>query len=885
MKAYLVKRKTLLQSGLKENGSDTIIPFDNINVEIGNDDPTQVVLPSLGEVARLVNEAVRARFEVAYTYEFDNSVFANPLPTPAELLALYNTPTGIVAKDLQGNDVVLTSDPSGTQLNDFDGILAINEDTGQVEVAGYVNGAFSIDQTQNSLPELIGNIEIRIDANEQDIVDLQNQGAVNRSDIDGLENVVVKTASADTTLGSVGGALIREDKYNSEQALQNDKLTALESADTAINGEITDAKARLTTIEGQQTTQDGLITNNANNIATNVQNITDLDTRVTDAESRVTAVELQANGNEAKANMNEQNINFITPTVDANQIGVSDYFDNKAGFLRVDDVQSFADVVANPPIAVVRNGDIFTFPLSTLDTTNFLGGETITSYLTSTSNLPVGTSERTIEVRDSFDNTSGTQQIIALDGKESNVTVTISAGALVIDTSGIGAGEKDDLETFSLRRLIQIGALGGGADLVARQAADNAQSTANEGLAKANTNETNITTLSGRVTTNETSINTLTTNVGTNTTNIATNLTKINANTTKANTNATNIATNTGNISTNTTNIADNTTDIATNRQALNAKQDAVDNSLTTTTKSVVGAINEVKTFGDTTRSIASQIAGVHVVTGGTTMGQVPIASSLTDIIGAELPTGVADISDLTTEQEVFNAVEIGKKYLISIRAASGTVFKSIVTCAIKTATSATLTGADSLIGFTGVGALKVVVSSTGTDAPSSEYTPISVGDPTNDTHAVTLKYFNDNIPSGGGTTNVRIPSGTPSSPIDIEYMENIDWVATLNAEKIPYTALFEIETVNQSDSVTGVILLSLNFEVRDGAVNFSGTLSPATFSSELSLGYVFLGEGTGYQAIYSDLGNSQSEGFGQTNAISLPFKPEFKAYVPPSAP
>ena len=117
------------------------------------------------------------------------------------------------------------------------------------------------------------------------------------------------------------------------------------------------------------------------------------------------------------------------------------------------------------------------------------------------------------------------------------------------------------------------------------------QSDLNTLTTKVNTNTSNISANTSNITKNTNSINSINTTLST-----LAKQSDLNTLTTKVNTNTSNISTNTSNISSLTTKVNNNTSDIT---NLKNNKQDKTDNNLATTSKTVVGGINELKTSLD----------------------------------------------------------------------------------------------------------------------------------------------------------------------------------------------------------------------------------------------------------------------------------------------
>ena len=117
------------------------------------------------------------------------------------------------------------------------------------------------------------------------------------------------------------------------------------------------------------------------------------------------------------------------------------------------------------------------------------------------------------------------------------------------------------------------------------------QSDLNDLSGKVITNTNNISTNTSNITKNTNSINSINTTLST-----LAKQSDLNTLTTKVNTNTSNISTNTSNISSLTTKVNNNTSDIT---NLKNNKQDKTDNNLATTSKTVVGGINELKTSLD----------------------------------------------------------------------------------------------------------------------------------------------------------------------------------------------------------------------------------------------------------------------------------------------
>ncbi len=144
MPEYLVKRRTILEAGLKEASDETtIIPFDNLRVEVGNADPTKVVLLSKEEILILAQELQDTIGNLKYSQFYDKAQgggadYAATLPSGAELQALYNG-AGIVVED-SATGAQVTLQATTNPVADGDSVLFHDTASGLFEEGIFQSG-------------------------------------------------------------------------------------------------------------------------------------------------------------------------------------------------------------------------------------------------------------------------------------------------------------------------------------------------------------------------------------------------------------------------------------------------------------------------------------------------------------------------------------------------------------------------------------------------------------------------------------------------------------------------------------------------------------------------------------------------------------------------
>lgn len=178
-KKYLVRKNRVLMGGFKYTEDPSVI-ISNANISIDtakNEDPSNVILPSLKKVIQTFNELKERSFNIQYTFEFNSNsqLYGDGIPNASQLESLYSG-SGIVAKDLQNSLITLQRNPVGAaiSLREGEGIVVINIDSGKFEVAGYQAGKILIDNSKNNLTGIIAAVEDRVVINENDISSLEN---------------------------------------------------------------------------------------------------------------------------------------------------------------------------------------------------------------------------------------------------------------------------------------------------------------------------------------------------------------------------------------------------------------------------------------------------------------------------------------------------------------------------------------------------------------------------------------------------------------------------------------------------------------------------------------------------------------------------------------
>ena len=162
--------------------------------------------------------------------------------------------------------------------------------------------------------------------------------------------------------------------------------------------------------------------------------------------------------------------------IDQNTIITQQFENERADYVRVEDISGSATLVINKPITD-EGADNYKIDLQGIDFSNFKVGPNADVKLTAGSN--------SVFVKDSFNDSSGTDQTISLDGKTKNVNVKITPTEIIISGNlGNSAASLLGLTASTITQLSSAAA-GSAIDTTARQQAFAANTKAQQAEVKA----------------------------------------------------------------------------------------------------------------------------------------------------------------------------------------------------------------------------------------------------------------------------------------------------------------------------------------------------------------------------------------------------------------
>ncbi len=550
----------------------------------------------------------------------------------------------------------------------------------------------------------ISNLVTRADDLEQEVQTLENEVINNKTEADATKAIA--------------------DQNKLDIATDNTHLTTLD-------GEVKANKTEADATKVVASTNTTNIATNTANISTNTGDITDVKTEQTTQNSRLTALESTSTANYVTAYRKWTGTitgTATNPTDNTTDIDLSS--------ITGDDGNTF-DFTAGNDFTVWMSASVATIPfeLNALIQTDRAEPQIIQL-------VREGGGGNDIQILYAKLSTAGILTLTRSDGTELDFTsIKVNELSEVIRAAATGLATKSELAPIGIKATAadtlskaNEGKITTNTAGIAKNVTDIATNKTNisKNTVSITANTTTIATVKATATTayneaaaNKTNITKNTTAIATNTTHIATNTSGVAANKASAATNATHIAANTAKGNANATAIAHNTTGLA-------GKQDKTDSALSTTSKSIVGAINEVKIGSD----LATKIGALKTSDGDT-------LSTTTEVIQTVKSNPVIDLTHLTTQDEYFNAIEAGKYYIVK----DITRTKAVVYCYAKSATTANVSGEVWSVPVKPI----VMIFNKGRGALISfSANNFSIPTPTQDLYAANKKYVDDRVASGG---------------------------------------------------------------------------------------------------------------------------------------
>lgn len=322
--AVLLRKNVIIDGGIKsETDNDTIIPFDNISIQIGSADPEKVVLVSREEIFRLAEEFKNIIGNLKYNQFYGDDRYTASLPTAKELNHLYTT-TGIPDLNEADKPGTVTLSLADNPATEYDSILFHDINTGLFEEGIFVGGQWIISELKNELPNTINDI-------------YTNLNSLNNS-VDNLDDKVVLDDSSDTPLKDFNGKLISELHLNN--SFRNSSAQDLIDNNLRIDISNKLDKVAPADIRFNSTDNGDRIIQNRDDIVTNADDININKTTISDNASNILK-----NTNDINAySTSKQNTNLVYKTgttveeqIEANEKAIADTVTREGDFLKKDD--------------------------------------------------------------------------------------------------------------------------------------------------------------------------------------------------------------------------------------------------------------------------------------------------------------------------------------------------------------------------------------------------------------------------------------------------------------------------------------------------------------------------------------------------------------------